>query len=271
MQQLRSVIKYPGSKWRIADWIINHMAEHRSYLEPFLGSGGVFFRKPPSRIETINDIDGDIMNLFQCIREDTEKLAMMIETTPYCRKEYETAFAESPIEPFERARLYLIKTWMDQGFRTFSGSGWKNDVAGREYAYDVRCWNQLPKWIAQACFRLKDAQIECRPALEVIQSFNHPDVLIYADPPYLPSTRRMKKQYTHEMSDNDHIELLKALKQHQGPVLLSGYDNDLYNDMLQGWQKDQIATTAGKGKRRLGTLWIKPILCDNISFFDNQP
>jgi hypothetical protein len=53
-------MKYPGSKWGSADWIISHFPEHHSYLEPFFGSGGVFFNKPRSDIETINDLDGEV-------------------------------------------------------------------------------------------------------------------------------------------------------------------------------------------------------------------
>lgn len=256
-QQLRPIIKYPGAKWRIADWIINHMPEHKSYVEPFFGSGATFFRKPASRIETINDIDGNVVNLFRCIREEPEKLARLIAATPYARQEYYSAFDNPTDDPFEQARLFLLQHWQGHGFRTYCRSGWKNDIAGREYAYAVRYWNQLPEWVMEACFRLKDAQIECRPAIEVIKRFNRPEVLIYADPPYLLSTRKMKRQYAYEMTDADHIELLEALKQHQGPVLLSGYDNELYNDLLPGWRKDQIVTIAEKGKHRTETLWIK--------------
>jgi DNA adenine methylase len=256
MLEYRTVIKYPGAKWRIADWIISHMPEHKSYLEPYFGSGAVFFRKSPAKIETINDIDEDVVNLFRCIRDDAEKLAMLVETTPYSRQEYYSAFELCPEDPFEKARRFLLKTWMGHGFRTYCRSGWKNDIAGRENSYAVNYWNQLPEWIMNIVARLKETQIECEPALELIRRFNRPNVLIYADPPYLLSTRKMKRQYAHEMTDEDHLELLEALKQHQGPVLLSGYDNGLYNDMLHDWQKDQIATTAEKGKHRTETLWM---------------
>lgn len=254
---MRTVIKYPGAKWRIADWIISHMPEHKSYIEPYFGSGAVFFKKDQSRIETINDIDGDVVNLFDCIRTNPDKLAGMIATTPYAREEYCSAFEVADSDQFERARLFLIKHWQGHGFRTYCRSGWKNDVAGREYAYAVRYWNQLPEWVLDAAFRLKDAQIECRPAVDVIKRFNRPEVLIYADPPYLLSTRKMKKQYAHEMTDTDHVELLETLLQHQGPVMISGYDNEMYNNMLHLWRKEQIDTTAEKGLHRVETMWIK--------------
>ena len=78
---MHSVIRYPGSKARLADWIIGHFPEHRSYLEPFLGSGAVLFQKPRSSIETVNDLDGEVINLFDCIRRDPERLAWEIYNT----------------------------------------------------------------------------------------------------------------------------------------------------------------------------------------------
>jgi DNA adenine methylase len=80
---MRAVLKYPGAKWRIADWIISYIPEHRSYLEPYFGSGAVYFNKPQSPIETISDIDGDVVNLFRCIREDSARVASLFAATPY--------------------------------------------------------------------------------------------------------------------------------------------------------------------------------------------
>lgn len=256
-EHLRMVIKYPGAKWRIADWIIGHMPEHHSYVEPYFGSGAVFFRKQPSKIETVNDLDDDVTNLFQVIRDCPDKLIQSVTYTPYARQEYESAFINPTTDRIEKARQFLIKCWQGHGFRTnaYKG-GWKNDVQGREAAYAMRNWYRLPGWIADIVDRLKEVQIENRPAVEVIKRFNFPNVLIYADPPYLLSTRS-GKNYKHEMSDDDHVELLESLLQHKGSVLLSGYDNELYNDMLTGWQKEQIATTAEKGRPRTETLWIK--------------
>jgi hypothetical protein len=89
---MKAVLKYPGAKWRIADWIISYMPEHRSYLEPYAGSLAVFFNKQQSPIETINDIDGDVVNLFRCIHNDSKRLASLVAATPYSRAEYEESF-----------------------------------------------------------------------------------------------------------------------------------------------------------------------------------
>lgn len=88
----RTIIKYPGAKWSIAQWIVSAMPPHKSYLEPFFGSGAVFFNKPPSRIETINDLDSEIVNLFTVIRDRPEELERAVALTPYSREEYENTW-----------------------------------------------------------------------------------------------------------------------------------------------------------------------------------
>lgn len=85
---MNAILKYPGAKWRIANWIIEHIPEHHSYVEPYFGSGAVFFNKSPSNIETINDIDGDVVNFFRVVRESVDELAYKIFMTPYARAEF---------------------------------------------------------------------------------------------------------------------------------------------------------------------------------------
>lgn len=134
---MRNVLKYPGSKWNIARQIVSLIPEHHSYVEPYFGSGAVLFNKPVSAIETINDLDSDVINLFRCIRKDSERLARLIMTTPFSRQEYDSQFEESEralyISDFERAAGFLIRCWQGHGYRTNGYKvGWKNDVQGRE-------------------------------------------------------------------------------------------------------------------------------------------
>ena len=93
------------------------------------------------------------------------------------------------------------------------------------------------------------------PAVELITRYDTKDVFIYADPPYLHSTRK-NYLYKHEMSDEEHKELLKTLLKHPGKVLLSGYDNELYNELLSGWNKVQKQTRAECGFLRTEVLWM---------------
>ncbi len=115
---MKAVMKYPGSKWQLADWIISLFPEHHSYLEPFFGSGAVLFNKPRSNIETVNDLDGNVINLFEWIRKDPERLAHEIYWTPYARQVYEDAFATVPEDSLQKAVNFYIRLNMGHGFRT---------------------------------------------------------------------------------------------------------------------------------------------------------
>lgn len=254
---MRSVLKYPGSKWNMVNNLISIIPEHHSYVEPFFGSGALFFSKQPSAIEMINDMDDDIINLFNCIRNDAERLARMVMCIPFSRKEYDKQYEifEETTDEFEKAANFLIKCWQGHGFRTNGYKvGWKNDVQGRERMYALWNWYRLPEWIIEIAERLRTVQIENRPAVEVIKRFNYSNVFMYLDPPYILGTRTAK-QYKHEMSDNEHEELLNTILRSKAKILISGYDSELYNDMLNGWFKKSFDTNAEYGLKRKEIVW----------------
>lgn len=116
-------------------------------------------------------------------------------------------------------------------------------------------WAKLPESMEMAAERLKGVQIENLPAKELLKRYDTPDVFIYADPPYLHGTRK-NYLYKHEMSDAEHQELLEILVGHPGKILLSGYDNDMYNSMLPGWNKVWKDTRAEGGQKRTEILWM---------------
>lgn len=253
---MRQVLKYPGSKWRIARKLADMIPEHHTYLEPYFGSGALFFSKKPSDIEMINDLDNNVTNLFSCIRNHPNELAALVAGTPYSRIEYENAFRSESTDSLERARCFLITCWQGHGFRTNGYRvGWKNDVHGRESMYALRNWYQIPEAILEVAERLRKVQIDNQPAIKIIQRFNYPDVFIYADPPYLLRTRT-SKQYRYEMTDEDHEELLEVLAESKAKVMISGYENDMYNSRLKGWNKESFRSNSEYGWGRVETVWF---------------
>lgn len=251
---MNSLLNYPGAKWGMAKEIIAMMPPHRSYLEPFFGSGAVLFNKPRSAIETVNDIDGDIVNFFRVLREQPEELAEAISLTPYAREVFDDAHSNRGTDDFDRAYRFAIRSKMGFGFKTYTKTGFKVDVTGRQGSYAVRNWNKLPEDLLEAAARLKDVQIENRPALDLIRKYNYDNVLIYADPPYLLETRG-GKQYRHEMTEQDHLNLLEALKQHKGTVILSGYQSEMYDRELEGWSRITRKSYNQNADQRKEVLW----------------
>lgn len=252
---MKSLLRYPGSKWNLASRIVAMLPEHKSYLEPYFGSGAVLFTKSPSAIETVNDLNDDVVNLFEIIRSRPDDLATRLFLTPYARKVYDDAFENSPADKLDRAVQFIIKSTMSHGFRVKEKSGWKNDINGRERAYAVKHWNDLPEIVQEMALRMKEVQIESRPAVDLIQRFDRPDVCMYVDPPYVLSTRT-GKQYSHEMTDEDHVDLLDTLNRSQAKILLSGYDSPLYNERLHNWERLEFPALAEKGLPRTEVLWL---------------
>lgn len=250
---MNAILKYPGGKWRIAEWIISYFPEHKVYLEPFFGSGACFFKKPPSYIETINDMNGDIVNLFRVCRDYPEELAKQINLTPFARDEFISCNKPSD-NPIEQARRTLVRYHQSFGTSNSSKNSWRNV---QTYG-GPRCatmWNYLPDIIVKCCERLKETQIENTDALTLIERYNSDDTLIYLDPPYLQSLRK-KNMYAFEMTDKQHIQMLNLIKNSKSKIILSGYDNELYDSELSEWTTAEKDTIAQMGLSRTEKLWM---------------
>ncbi|MCS1383572.1 DNA adenine methylase [Lysinibacillus sphaericus] len=255
---MKRVLNYVGSKWNLASWIVNQMPEHKVYLEPFFGSGAVLFNKQVARIETINDLDGNIVNLFKVIRDQPAQLAQQIQLTPYSRQEYNESITalNDELNAVERARVFLVRCWMARGGKTSDRTGWRHNVDSTTFSA-LPDWRKLPAIVLEATERLKHVKIENLDAVTLIRRYNKVDCLIYSDPPYLLSTRT-KRHYAYEMTDEQHETLLRALNKHRGFAMLSGYNNDMYNDILQGWTRISKMAITEAAKEKCESLWLNP-------------
>lgn len=250
------VIKYPGAKNRIANWICSFIPPHKVYLEPFFGGGAIFFnKKQKAHIETINDLNGDVFNFFKTLRDNPDRLIKTIELTAYSRDEYEYAWSNPEgIDNVERARRFAIKCYMSIGAGNRYKNGFRSGQCGTS-PNPAKSWNEYPDILQAAFERLKGVQIENLDALELIRRYDTSDVFIYLDPPYLLGTRK-GNMYHHEMTDEQHMNLLKKIKKHPAKIMISGYENDLYDSILEGWHKETKDTLAESSNRRTEVLWM---------------
>lgn len=263
----RPALRYLGGKWRLAPWIIEAMPPHRIYVEAFGGGASVLLRKPRVYNETYNDLSDDVVNLFRVLRgPDVDELIRQLELTPYARTEYLAAL-EATDDPVERARRTVVRSHMAHGtggVRADRPTGFRRDgVTGTTNVAGE--WAGFPEALRAIAERFRGVTIEQRPALDLIDEFDAPGVMIYLDPPYLPETRANKAKkgegyhtYQHEMTLEDHRRLLERVKRAVAMIVISGYPSPLYDDVLRGWRRRQVDARAYRNAARTEVLWINP-------------
>jgi DNA adenine methylase len=264
-----SVVKPPftyfGGKTALAERIAALLPPHEHYVEPFAGSLAVLLAKPPSPMETVNDLDGQVMAFWRMLRDRPADLERACALTPHSRAEYLAAY-EPCDDELEQAR----RTWVN----LTQGRGGQMRRTGWRFYQDPRgSHSSMPEYLdayvsrlAPAAARLRNVSLECKDALDVIREYGrHQETLVYADPPYLGSLRTLNSgrsrgpDYTHEIrTDDEHRALLDALRGCRAAVVLSGYASPLYDAELAGWDRREITTQTGNGgtaRARTEVLW----------------
>lgn len=261
MSPTRAAIRYPGGKWKLAPWIIEHFPPHDIYVEPFCGAASVLMQKKRARQgEVLNDLDGDVVNLFRLLREPEEakRLIEQIELTPFARAEFEESYAEAE-EPIEKARRYLIRAYMGQGScLNYRNNGFRSRRNSDKFP--ARDWQLYPESLVFVIQRLQGVVIENQPAAEVIARYDSPQTLFYCDPPYVWKSRSSyaSRQYRHEMTDDDHAELASVLHRIKGMAIISGYKSELYDRLFKDWKCYTHWHNKDRGACSEECIWISP-------------
>jgi DNA adenine methylase len=270
----RSPINYHGAKGRLAPWIASLLPPHRTYLEPFFGSGAVLFAKPPSPTEIVNDLDANLVTFFRVLREQPDALAGACRLTPYARAEFQAAHLTDPtvtgqdeLDEVERARRFFVRINQSVSKSTRRSTGWAvaPNTNGHDHAHKFAALTDRLQGCAE---RLRRVHIEQRPAIEVITRLATSTAVVYADPPYLASTRssltkRRGADYTVEYAtEADHRELAAVLRATPAVVLLSGYPSPLYEELYGDWWRIQRTidrpsshVSGGRGAKATEVIW----------------
>lgn len=271
----RPILRYHGGKWKLASWIIQHMAKHHTYVEPFGGAASVLLRKPRSSAEIYNDLDNEVVNLFRVARDRGDELRKVLTLTPFAREEFEESYVESE-DPLERARRMVLRSF--QGFGSAAASGERTgfrSTSVRSGTSPAMDWRNYPSALEGIIDRLQGVVIEHRDALEVMKYHDRPSTLHYVDPPYVHSTRSTKvrhtstgRSYRYELSDEQHFQLATFLKESRGMVVLSGYPCPLYEELYRDWFKVSRHAYADGARGRMECLWLNSVAFQGLSQFD---
>lgn len=257
---MKPPIPYFGSKQTIAHWIVSMLPPHEHYIEPYCGSLAVLLAKPLSRMETVNDLDRAVVTFWRVLRDRPDDLIRACALTPHSRAEYADSYDEDTPDELELARRVWVRLTQSRS-ATLRRSGWRHYVEPGAYMSMPGYLDGYRDRMPAAVERLMRVSLECRPALEVIASYgSRPGCLLYVDPPYLGTSRGWGNNYRTEMkSEDEHRELAKALWDCSAAVVLSGYHSPLYDELYEGWYREQVSATTGNardGERgRTEVLW----------------
>ena len=252
----RPVLRWHGGKWLLAPWIISHMPPHRVYVEPFGGAASVLMRKGLAYAEIYNDLDDEVVNLFRVLRSpEAPRLIESLKLTPFAAVEFAAAY-DAVDCPVERARRTVVRSFMGFGSNGVHRSTGFRSNSNRSGTTPARDWVNYPDALAAIVERLRGVVVLNRDAREVMAAHDCEDALHYVDPPYHFDTRTdASADYAHEMTHDDHAELLAFLRTLKGKVMLSGYPHASYDDALDGWTRIEKAALADGARKRVEVLW----------------
>lgn len=268
---MKPPVPYFGSKSSLAPWIVSLLPEHDHYVEPFAGSLSVLLAKGPSRMETVNDLDHELMTFWRILRDRPAELTRACQLTPHSREELEATWlpTDDDLELSRRIWCRLVQgrsgTLRKTGWRHYiDPAGSSTSMPGYLEAYRDR--------LAAAAERLMLVSLECLPALDLIGKYGaQARCLLYVDPPYLGTTRGWGRNYRVEMkSEDEHRELAAALEACRSAVVLSGYASPLYEELYAGWHRYEAAASTGNAvgdRSRTEVVWSNRPLAAQADLF----
>jgi len=253
-----------GGKYSHLDWLLPLLPQTTHFCEPFGGSAAVLINREPSPVETYNDIDRELVNFFQVLRDEKNKLIQSIAFTPFSRSEFELAISNhnQKISNLERARRFYIRArQVRTGLAQTASSGrWAHckltSRAGMAGA--VSRWLGSIDDLSMIVQRLQRVQIECCSAIEVIKRYDSEETLFYCDPPYPHDSRGDSNAYAYEMTDEDHRKLAYVLHNVSAKVAISGYDCTLMDELYGDWKRISAPSKYCHSIKKLRTevLWV---------------
>ena len=242
---------YLGGKHFLVRRLLPLIPQHRVYVEIFGGAAALLFAKERSPVEVYNDLDSDLVNLFEVVRDRKEEFMKRLEWLPYSRELYERYLRDLDerriVDAVERAVAFCY--CMKAAFAGKWRGGW---AFARKGGNRAKVWSRLHIDIESIAERVKDLHIDHLDFRRCIKNWDSPDTFFFLDPPYIGT---MQPRVT--MTETDHRDLAEILRTIQGKWLLT-YNNhplvhELYDNrgfVIQKMRCQMASRKWGQGPRR---------------------
>lgn len=249
----KSPLTWYGGKAKLVGWILPIIESypHTGYIEPFGGGASILLAKQPG-FEVYNDLHGNVVNLFRVIQspETFGEFERRVALMPYSREVFGDAVRrhEEVEDPVERAALFFVFARQSfSGKQSRANCGWKHSIRESRcrVSQTVQSWLAAVDRLPRVHARLRTVQIENMDAIQCVRKYAHDcqkdgkhyTSLVYCDPPYPLSTRSGGVMYDHELTDDQHRELVRTLLDVPGHKVVSAYEHEIYRPLLDaGWE-----------------------------------
>lgn len=240
-------LNYYGSKERLCPTIHALIPPDVStWVDLFCGSAVVTLSKPRHDREVINDLNHDIVNLFDVLRSDRAgELYQRIELTPYAEELLRRVYVLKPAsDPVEQAWRFLITSWFGRGGDNHkTGFRWsKGQNTSPEFI-----WTKMPDRLRTVATRLRGICIRNADALKIIKDYDRPDCCLFVDPPYPGDVGR---RYAVKMRPADHEALAAALRDCSARIIMTMNPGTLYDQALSSWHRTDVTVMGGRAAKK---------------------
>jgi len=237
-------LSYIGGKHRLAKRIIEIFPKHTTYVEAFAGGAQVLFHKEPSPVEVLNDVDGELVNLFRVCQLHHEELIRYFRFALVSRAMFDVLKATDPatLTDIQRAARYFYI--LKNSFASLVRHPTYHWHVVQPPGFNLE---RLPVLLENTHKRLERVQIECRPYEDILERFDRPSTLFYLDPPYWG-----RQLYRYNFAAGDFEKLEARLRNLRGRFVLSLNDTPEVRNLFRRFaiQDVSLAYSAQKHSGR---------------------
>lgn len=235
--QLKTPLSYYGGKQKLCTRILELIPQHTLYCEPFIGGGAIFFGKPPSVVEVLNDTNKELCNFYRTVQNDFVGLEKEIRITLHSRDLHRKASViyNNPDMFSEIKRAWAVWVLCCQSFSAILDGSWGFERKSEKTSKKII--NNKERFSEDYAIRLQNVQVECADALYVIRSRDVEESFFYCDPPYFNSDCGHYDGY----SELDFECLLKLLSGIKGKFLLSSYPSPVLMRYIKEFKWNMIS------------------------------
>ncbi|MGG4774846.1 DNA adenine methylase [Paenalcaligenes sp. Me52] len=237
----KPIIPWMGGKRRLAKHILPIFPEHTCYVEPFAGGAALFFMRPnPAKVEVLNDLNGDLVNLYRVVQHHLEEFIRQYKWALTSRQLFEWEKMKRPetLTDIQRAARFFYLQKLAFGGKSDSPTFGYATTSPSKFGF-----LRLEEELSMAHLRLCQVHVEHLHWADCVKRYDRPHSLFYLDPPYWETAG-----YGNEFGIDEYVRMAEVMRTMQGKAILSINDHPDIREIFKGFTFDVVGIQYSVGK-----------------------